>query len=299
MMNFRSLFDSPGSKSEFLKTPKAQIGRHQWRRFRGWGYYDIAEEPKSKRAMRMAEKISFQTTILGQMKERCKRSFRGSVAAEVWINTTSPNPPHIHTATKNILDLFGKPLRDSGITRKGLVYQDDRQIKYLAISYSLGGREPNISGQFMPMGYFLQDLKLAEEILSGDYNEYIDDYSGFSLDFDDDDLDEFSHLSSVKSDKDYYIKSLGKDAYDNLVKYSRMRDQNAFLRQGDLDIREASILYQASGILHHGLGTFLMLSSLHRNIQLDLQNGSYTHRLKFNFPLFQSVKVRARILGTK
>ena len=284
MMNFRSLFDSSGSKSEFLKTPKAQIGRHQWRQSRGWGYYDIAEEPKSKRAMRMAEKISFQTTILGQMKERCKRSFRGSVAAEVWINTTSPNPPHIYTATKNILDLFGKPLRDSGITRKGLVYQDDRQIKYLAISYSLGGKEPGISGQFMPMGYFLQDLKLAEEILSGNYNEYIDNYRSFRLDFDDDDLDEFSHLSSIKSDKDYYIKSLGKDAYDNLVKYSRMQDQNAFLRQGELGIREASILYRASGTLHRGLGTFPNLEQFVQKYSAGLAKWIVHSPIKIQLP---------------
>lgn len=237
-------------------TPQGQYGRYKWRQRHHWSHYLFNMEPKSKKAMKKPEKVLFQQEILKQMKELHRTAYRSKIVAEFDIMPTSQNPPHIHTAMKNILDLFSKPLPESGIRRKGLVYQDDKQIAYLSVNYHLGNAIPLISASFVPLKNFLEDLKLTEEILAGEYDEfdYFDrrDFLEDIKEFEDlneepnEDLLWDEHRNLLRN-KESYIKNFGQTIYESLIKLDRKQLQENFLKKCRLGVRNLYTLYRAAG----------------------------------------------------
>ncbi len=141
-------FSGPRVTSEYLKSFRGQLNRYMWRMTHGRMCCAFRMEPKSKNAMTTEEKVEFQRALLDQMRAGGKRSFRSRIAADLTITPARRNPPYIHTATKNILDLCRQPLACSGIRRKALAYEDDKQIAYLSVKYNLGDSEPGIAASF-------------------------------------------------------------------------------------------------------------------------------------------------------
>lgn len=124
------------STSEYLKTLKGQLNRYNWRKLAGRTYYAFSFEPPGKNT-NLIEKIEFQRKVLRKLKESNRRAYRARIAAEIDIYPTSQTPPHIHKASRELINLFEQPLQQSGINRKGLIYLNDKQIAYLSVRYNV------------------------------------------------------------------------------------------------------------------------------------------------------------------
>ncbi len=240
-------------KREYLKTPKGQYSRYYWRKLRGRSYYFFEKEPQSKKSMKSGDKIKFQREILKLMLKSKRRSYTSLVVAELSLSSTLKNPPHIHTAVKNLLDIFGKPLPKSGIRRKGLIYQDDRKIAYLSVRYALGINKKSIRARFVPLNYLIQDLKLASDILSGEYADFyncsdfqekIKKIDGYYRDINRE--SSLDNLRNLIKDKDKYLRVFSEGAYQAMVKMERMSIQESILSNMRLKVSDLYLLYQSS-----------------------------------------------------
>ena len=260
---FHRSYDYSGmTDNEYLETGRGQYGRHLWRFKKGFSYYYFDLEPKSKKAMTKNQKVEFQRRLLDQIKKHSKRSYRDKIIAEFVINPSSNNPPHIHTAMKNILDLFGKPLHGSGIKRKGLVYNDDKQIIYLISRYNLDNIEAGITAFFYPFRSFLDDLKLANDILNENKldSSFLNDIGEVDdkIDFN----DNFDKYIRWVEDKETNIRLLGEDLYNLKVKFNKMKIQEEFFNSCRLKIKDIYYLYYSVGIITDRKFTILRLEQL-------------------------------------
>jgi len=262
--------------SEYLKIPLGQWGRYNWRKIHRRSHYLFEMEPKSKTAMKISEKVALQHEILKQMKQLHKTAYRGRIVAEFSIKPTSKNPPHIYTVVKNLLDIFSVPSYESGIKRKGLIYQNDRQIAYLSVKYRISNDSPQISVRFAPLGDFIQDLTLAEDIMSGKYNNYFDNWD-LSRDIKESDdynenLNEAWHdFRDLERNKNIYIQRFGKKGYDSIVKMNQMQLQASFFNRFRLSVRDVYLLYHASGQIPKSEGmVFPEVNKLARNLSSQL-----------------------------
>lgn len=151
---------------------------------------------------------------------------------------------------KNYLDLFEKPKQKS-IRRKGLIYQNDNQIAGLSVRYHLGNGKREIRARFYPFNYFLQDLYLAHEIVSGDYDKYskhyhferrISEIEGHRENYYDDD-GSIDSLRELNRDKEKFLRVFGEDTYNAMILANRMQAQEQLLSRFRLSIRDLYLLY--------------------------------------------------------
>lgn len=252
----RSIFNDSNRISEYLKIPQGQCGRYNWRKRHGCSHYLFDMEPRSKKAMKVEGKVAFQREILRQMKQLHRAAYRGRIVAELSINLASKTPPHIHTIVKNLLDNFSTPLPKSRIRRKGLIYQDDRQIVYLSVRYHIGNNRSQILASFAPFRHFLLDLALAKDIISGEYDDYFDDHDflknigeieDYYGDLDGEDKIAWDSLKDLTRNKDKCIQRFGKQGYDSLIKMDQMQLQESFVKRCRLSVRDIYTLYHAAG----------------------------------------------------
>jgi len=237
-------------KSDYLETPEGQYSRYLWRKRRGQIHYFLNKEPQSKKSMSLDQKIKFQRDILNLMLRLKKRSYRSRIVVELFLNSTSKNPPHIHTAVKSLLDIFGRPLAQSGIKRKGLIYQDDRQIVILSVRYFFDRNKKGINARFVPLNYFLQDLKLAYNILNEDYADF---YNCHEFQEEIEQI-EYPHkvfsygktsdnLEDLLRNKDKYLQVISEKAFNEMIKMERMSIQESILNSFGLNIRNLYLIY--------------------------------------------------------
>ncbi len=207
--------------------------------------------------MTTLEKADFQRKICNQMIEQSKKSYREKIIAEFSITTSANNPPHIHTAMKNLLDLFGKPLQESGVKRKGLVYKDDKQIAYLSAKYLVGEEKPGIRTAFYPFRYFVDDLNLANDILNGKFDDcsshrnFMRDIREFddNEDFGDDYADIVLDYKLWVINKDMNIQLFGEKTYEKMIQLYRMQIQDNFFNSCKLRIKDVYLLYHSAGLI--------------------------------------------------
>lgn len=236
-------------KSEYLETPRGLYNRYMWRQIRGRSHYSFDEEPKSKKSMKQRQKIEFQQKLLGKMKKSKRRAYRSPVVAEMSFETTAQNPPHIHTVVKNYQDLFEKP-EDKSIRRNRLIYQDDKQIFGLSVRYHFGDSGPRIRASFAPFRDFLQDLDLANDILSGDYShktgcydleEQLAEIQGERHPYGED--DSLEELRDFVRDRETFVRAFGERAYKSMVLSYRISAQEYLLRGLGLSVSALSLFY--------------------------------------------------------
>jgi hypothetical protein len=273
--------------SEYLETPRGQSGRYSWRKDHGLQRFTFDSEPKSKKGMSRQEKLSFQKQIYVDMRQRRRRAYRGRVCAQFSLEPTEDNPPHIQTAVKNLVDLFGRPLEGSGIRSKGLVYGDDSQIAYLAATYSLGNKKPNIRTRFYPFGYFLMDLELASNILAGTYEDDHLSYERRTNRWTDDEMDDFDDLASgfsgLTKDREAIVRLLGKEAYNAMRQYYMVECQERWLRLMGLRIRDLHLLYRSFKLRQEGI-RLEHISQWARSVSKSLGRLVIESPLKINLP---------------
>lgn len=243
--------------TKYLETPQGQYGRYQWRRMRGYNYYIFDREPLGQRTTN-AQKAEFQHEILEKMKEHNRRSYRSKIVAEIWLDPTVQNPPHIHTAMKKLLDIFGNPLPESGIKRKGLIYQNDNQISYLSVRYHLGSGERGIRAKFAPFRHFVDNLKLAYEILSGHYDDYIDRYE-FEREMEELDgyrddhnfSDAIEDFRRHEAEKERFLEHFSIKAYNSMHFMNKIRAQEALLSMSKLSVNDLYNVFNTSEIFQN------------------------------------------------
>lgn len=242
------------STSEYLKTFKGQLSRYNWREMSGRTYYTFPYEPLGKNT-KPIDKINFQRDVLYQLKKSNRRAYRSRIVAEIDLNPTSQTPPHIHIATRELINLFGKPLRKSGIKRKGLIYKNDKQIAYLSVRYNTGASKKEIHAIFAPQRDFFQDLKLSYNIVTGDYDEFLNTYD-LEQKIDEiegnieghDFSDAMEKLHELERDKDVYIKMLSRKAYKAMLLMNKIDAQTALLNISKLTVRNLHSVLNTSEI---------------------------------------------------
>ncbi len=252
-------------KGEYLESPKGQYNRYSWRRWYRRLYLDFSIEPQSKNAMSLADKIKLQREIVSQMElsqitHSRRRAFQGPIAVSFSLSSTSKTPPHIHTAMKNLLDLFGKPLPESGIKRKGLAYYDDKQIKYLSVGYNVTEGEPKIRATIAPLEHFLTDIAFADRILNDEWDLEIDsrsDYNKFLREIGESDEDDYfedefdnayEHFRAVSDKKGAWATVEDERDYKMLLRHAQVDVQKYYLKNYKIRLEEIYHLYRATGL---------------------------------------------------
>ncbi|HLQ74432.1 MAG TPA: hypothetical protein VK107_00170, partial [Alloiococcus sp.] len=121
---------------------------------------NIPMEPRSKKGINEKDKQLFQYHVYNQMAELNRRAFRSPIIMKVDFYSTINNPPHIHTLTKNYLDLLSMPLEQKKIKRKSLLFNDDRQVEVLIVNHHIEARhnKPSIQIEVMRYSNFIKDL---------------------------------------------------------------------------------------------------------------------------------------------
>jgi len=236
-------------KKEYLQTPRGLYNRYRWRQVRGRTYYYFDEEPKSKNSMKLSHRVNFQQKLLGKIEAAKRRAYRSSVIADISFETTSQNPPHIHTVVKNYQDLFEKP-EDKSIRRNHLIYQDDKKIYGLSVRYHFGDSKPRIRASFAPFRDFLLDLDLANDIISGNYSfktgcydlkEQFAEIQGRRQSHGYD--DSLEQLRDFIHDKEMFVHAFGEKAYNSMLLSHRILAQESLLGNLGLGVRDLYLFY--------------------------------------------------------
>jgi len=161
---------------------------------------------------------------------------------------------------KKLLDIFEKPLPESGIRRKGLIYQNDNQIAYLSVRYHLGSDEKGIRAKFAPFQCFIENLKLAHAILSGRYNDSLNRYN-FEREIEEinrthkdyDFSEAMRELRKLEEEKENFITLFSEKAYNSMHLMNKMGAQEALLAMSKLSVEDLYNIYNTSEFFQKNL----------------------------------------------
>jgi hypothetical protein len=237
------------TRTEYLETIEGQSYERLKRKIKTV-YLDIEQEPKSKGSISNQEKLFFRKEIKRQLKEMNRRPHRGDIVLEIDYFTTQNNPPALHTLSKNYLDLLHKPIPQID-NYKGLLFQDDSQIKILISNYHLneyGKQKPHIRISSYSLGNLYKDIELADRILSDKFDDSDNlRYSRFEDDFEfDNSSDCYDDLNNLENNKKYYINNFGEQFYDLQKHFYKRQIQERYLKLNKLEIRDLISLFQSN-----------------------------------------------------
>lgn len=216
----------PVKRSDYLKTVEGQVSLRRKRKLNKLHFMIDGQEPRSKNAISKAEKIAFQGSILAKMTARKRRHFKAPVAIEFDFFPTENDPPALHSIPKNYLDLLERPIMGLARNRKRLLFENDRQVSYLAAKYHIGSEEtrPGIWLKAAPYRDFVADIELLDKIQHNDLESVSDSllYERSSLYWDklveDDDAmrndDAVDELRDHENNKQFWVSRFGKDVYE-------------------------------------------------------------------------------------
>lgn len=130
----------------YLNTVDGELAMRAKRKRRRLLFAPMPFEPRSKNSISDDEALAFQKAVLETLNTFGKRFFRSDVAIEFDFFPAASCPPAIHSLPKNYLDLLERPLPSLETGRKRLVFDDDRQVRYLAVKYHIQGRSLDEEG---------------------------------------------------------------------------------------------------------------------------------------------------------
>lgn len=211
---------------------------------------NIPMEPKSKKSISENDKQLFQYHVYNQMAELNRRAFRSPIIMKINFYSTINNSPHIHTLTKNYLDLLSTPLDKKKIQRKNLLFKDDRQLEVLIVNHHIEERhkKPSIQIKVMRYSNFVKDLKLIKQIQWNDF-----DCEAENPDFDMEELldrhndkmltDWEQSLETNYNMKEFYKIHGEESDHKNLEDIHLYHAQRSFLTEIDFNILSLVNLY--------------------------------------------------------
>jgi Holliday junction resolvase RusA-like endonuclease len=185
------------------------------------------------------DKDFVQEQVLAHLKARKRRAFTGPIALELSLTTTSKNPSFSHKIAKNLLDLFSAPRPNVLSDRKALLYRDDEQIQSLSVICGHGGREPRISVDVRRFADVLTDLRIADDWISENDDDYLFDQSDLH-----NAIDDFRdyRLSETK-----WRTRFGDDNYVAALGFALHSAQKEFFGSSALTISDLAQMYSEGG----------------------------------------------------
>lgn len=278
---------------EFFETRRGQEAL-LWRRQLRQQRFIVEVEPKTKRGMTQAEKLVFQQKVIEQQIQLHRRAFRSEIVLNLIFHPSSKKhpAPSLHQVAKNFIDLLGVPCSGLCTRRKRILFQDDRNIKLLGVTYWLGlpTDTPKVYITAAPLTDFLDDVALARRILNNDFS----DANGDSLSIQgwrsqeflrevDDLLEDDKDFSDALSEYDRWkareheIRSrFGSSAFEVYQRFLLQQAQAAFLQQTIPRLSGWLSLFPRKGYELGGLGEsveighfFLALERSTRNLLLS------------------------------
>ena len=232
-------------RGAYIETRRGQLSRHAGRRLRRF-HFGIDQPPQGKN-IKPADAAAFQRALLRTLERRAQAAYRGPVFLRLEFFNQSKTPPSIQKLPKNYLDLLETPLKGSGIPRAHLLYRNDRQVKGLVVRYHLtsplGG--PRVRVEAEPFRDFLADLALVRRVEADDFRDE-DGFRAWGYDpgefrdklfadpdegSDDDALDRLRELGREEA---WWVRSVGRDAFEAHEALLRAEVQRGHLRRTDL-----------------------------------------------------------------
>jgi hypothetical protein len=213
-------------RGDYLKTVEGQVSLRRKRQLNRLLFMIDGQEPRSKNAISKAEKVAFQDAILAKMTAQKRRHFKAPIAIEFDFFPTENDPPALHSIPKNYLDLLEGPVTVVARNRKRLLFENDRQVSYLAAKYHipLDEAQPSIWLKAAPYRDFIADIALLNKIQHNELESVSGRllYEKSSLSWDklveDDDTihnnDAVDQLRDHENNKQFWVSRFGEDVYE-------------------------------------------------------------------------------------
>ena len=169
-------------------------------------YIDFFLDSESKSKRTTKNKSELQKIIIEQLKSRNQKGLKGKIAIEITAYSNQKNPPQIEKFVKNLVDIMHK--KDLLLNEEEqcyLPFTDDNQIKYLRAKYVFLKREPRIHVKIRLFSSLISDINFVHDELNSKYckepstRNYWEEYE------------------ELIRNKEKYLKSLSKEAYDRMV----------------------------------------------------------------------------------
>lgn len=236
------------TRSEYLETIQGQL-HQRWKRKLKLRYFSVSQEPKSKKGLSKIDKAIFRKEIKAKLGRFNHRAHRKDIVLEMDFVTADKNPPAIHTLAKNYLDLLHKPMPEIDNLR-GILFRDDSQVKILMVNYrsvSSSDQKPGIFLKCQSLGYFIQDLELANRIVDNDFAD-ADGISWALRPWEDDyvNIDNYlDNLRDLEADREFYVKDGDTKLYESLRLISLWKIQESYLEHNRLDESKLLLLLRS------------------------------------------------------
>ena len=163
----------------FLQTPEGWAVQRA-ARFPRTILAKVDEEPERKGRRGSQSAASFQRQVLNEMEAFGRHAFTGPVALDLHFVSERKNPPAIYSLAKHVLDVLGTAAPENACPgRHSVLYKDDKQVSLLYVSHRQRWNGPGETKGYTyltarPLRDVIADLRLAEELRSGEYDEWDD-----------------------------------------------------------------------------------------------------------------------------
>ena len=218
------------NRKEFFDSPKGKVHLFRQRKLERFCACFRDVEPQSKKSMKEANKDLPQRLVMKALEEAKQPTYRGPIALEIELATTSKTPPHAQTIAKNLIDLL-----------KALLYRDDNQIHALSVSCRHGQAHPYISIHSRRFSSALKDLEVAAEALhsaGGAWSQLHDE------ELDEDWIGTIDRFKDLIKNEQRSRAALGDALYESLFKMTRWSAQRQLLKRSRITTAELAQLYR-------------------------------------------------------
>ena len=215
------------NRKEFFESPKGKIHLFRQRKLKRFDACFRNVEPQSKR-MKEANK-DLQRLVMKALEEAKQPTYRGRIALEIELATTSKTPPHVQTIAKNLLDLL-----------KALLYRDDSQIHALSVSCRHGQPHPYISIHSRRFSSFLKDLEVAVEALHSAEDAWSQLHDE---ELDEDSIDSIDRFRDLIKNEQIIRAAHGDAWYESMFKFMRWSRQRALLKRSRITTEQLALLF--------------------------------------------------------
>jgi hypothetical protein len=222
------------NRKEFFQSQKGKAHLFRQRKLQRVDILIKGIEPQSKN-MRDADKDELQRQVMKALDDEKQPAYRGPIALEIDLATTSRTAPQAQTIAKNLLDLLSIRRASVQGTRNHLLYNDDSQVHALSVSCRHGQDHPYISIQVRRFSRALKDLELAAEAFHSDNDAPSQEYE------EGESIDSFKDLLRNETQS---RTTLGDALYDAMFKMTRWSAQRALLKRSRITIASLAQLYE-------------------------------------------------------
>jgi hypothetical protein len=233
------------NRREYIETAHGQSRMQTYRQRRRFRFA-IDQAPQSKN-IRGVDAVAFQRALIEAMTRQRRGSYRGPVLLQLRFYNRSAAPPSIYHLSKNYLDLLETPRPGSGVSKRHLLYNNDRQVKGLVVTYDLtphpSSNGPRIEIEAEPFRDFFADAALVQRIRENDFQrkDIGDSWSHYGNEFRDgpfreEQIDEGGDLESLlelSRNESSWVRTLGRAGYEAHKLTLRIHCQDGHLRRTD------------------------------------------------------------------